>query len=198
MNAVYICFPSLIWLLCLWHANKAVVTNCRPTFSPSERTLCHFTDNTAWESFCSLWHLIVFSSYKATFEQRVQELEQKYPPIYVNEVTYLKPTWLNPYKQKPVKARVDQQLHFGTVVTSTVEGIHSMLKSYLKTSKFDHFNSRGALSWVSVHQLSELRLNQAMQQIRNPLELSRNCIQVHKPGSLTMPYGRLRNKESNF
>ena len=88
----------------------------------SIRNLRRSTDDAAWKSFFGHWHSIIFSSDEATFEQRVQELEQKYLPTYVNEVAYLESTWLNPYKQKLVKAWVDQQLHFGTVVTSTVEG----------------------------------------------------------------------------
>lgn len=32
INAVSRCFPSAISLLCLWHANKAVLRYCQPTF----------------------------------------------------------------------------------------------------------------------------------------------------------------------
>lgn len=32
MNAVSLCFPSGVSLLCLWHANKAALRYCQPTF----------------------------------------------------------------------------------------------------------------------------------------------------------------------
>ena len=51
---------------------------------------------------------------------------------YLQEVGYIKTTWLDPYKEKLVKAWVDQHSHFGNVVTSRVEG--NILSSiYLKS-----------------------------------------------------------------
>lgn len=39
MNAVDICFPFAASLLCLWHANKAVVRHCQPTFLRQQQNL---------------------------------------------------------------------------------------------------------------------------------------------------------------
>ena len=69
-----------------------------------------------------------------TFKERVQELERKFLPEYLQEVGYIKTTWLDPYKEKLVKAWVDRHAHFGNVVTSRVEGIkilHSILKNII-------------------------------------------------------------------
>jgi hypothetical protein len=54
----------------------------------------------------------------------VSEFEKKYLPDYIEEVRYIKINWLDQYKEKLVKAWVNQHPHFDNVVTSRVEGIH--------------------------------------------------------------------------
>ncbi|KAL2019068.1 hypothetical protein VTK56DRAFT_10099 [Thermocarpiscus australiensis] len=107
-----------------------------------------------------------------TFCKRVEEFEKQYLPYYVEEVRYVKTTWLNPYKEKLVKAWVDQHPHFGNVVTSRGEGIHALLKGYLKRSTLDLFEAWRAIQHALLNQLAELKSNQAKQQIRLPIELS--------------------------
>ncbi|KAG6980171.1 Misshapen-like kinase 1 [Fusarium oxysporum f. sp. albedinis] len=172
INAVAICFPSAVLLLCLWHANKAVLAYCRPAF------IQYRTDPKImeagllrWQEFYNQWHSIIQSADQITFDQRVQQLEQRYLPAYANEIAYLHATWLNPHKEKLVKAWVDQHLHFGTVVTSRVEGIHSLLKSYLNTSTLDLFEAWGAITRAVTNQVHQLQSNQAQQQLRQPIEL---------------------------
>ena len=70
-------------------------------------------------------------------------------------------------------AWVDQQTHFGNTATSRVEGIHALLKSYLRRSTFDLFEAWKAIRLALNNQLSELQSNQAKQQIRTPLELDK-------------------------
>lgn len=79
---------------------------------------------------------------KETFNKRVEEFE-KYIPDHIEEVEYIKTTWLEPYKEKLVKAWVDQHLHFGIVVNSRVEGIHRVLKGYLNRSTLDLLKPEG-------------------------------------------------------
>ena len=71
-----------------------------------------------------------------------------------------------------MKAWVDQHPHFGNMVTSRVEGIHALLKGYLKRSTLDLFEAWRAIKHALLNQLGELRSNQAKQQIRLPIELS--------------------------
>ena len=106
------------------------------------------------------------------FDQRVAEFEQKYITTHIDEVAYVKATWLDLYKEKLVKAWVDCHLHFGNVVTSRVEGVHTHLKSHLKRSTLDLFEAWKAIKHALLNQLAELRSNQAKQQIRTPIELS--------------------------
>ena len=173
LNAVSHCFPSAISLLCLWHANKAVLRYCQPAFvrhqQGSEAQQQGLRD---WNEFFSHWHAIIGSPDEETFDQCVQEMMREYLPQYVNELGYIKTTWLDLYKEKLVKAWVDQHLHFRSVVTSRVEGIHALLKSYLKKSTLDLFEAWRAMKQALLNQLAELRYNQAKQQMRIPIELS--------------------------
>jgi hypothetical protein len=142
MNAAEICFPSSISLLCLWHANKAVLRYCQPTFMRHQQGSEAYQQGLSdWSEFFNHWHSIMKSPDKEAFNQRVQELKRRYLPQYIEEVGYIKANWLDPYKEKLVKAWVDQHPHFGNVVTSRVEGIHGLLKSHLKKSTLDLFEA---------------------------------------------------------
>ncbi|RKK67732.1 hypothetical protein BFJ71_g17828, partial [Fusarium oxysporum] len=52
------------------------------------------------------------------------------------------------------------------------EGIHSLIKSYIKTSTFDLFDSWQAMRHAVTNQLKELNHIRASQQIRTPLDIS--------------------------
>ncbi|KAK6850482.1 hypothetical protein PG987_000116 [Apiospora arundinis] len=168
LNAVSTCFPSATSLLCLWHANKAVLRHCQPTFTQRQDQ----EGLEAWNIFYNHWHLIMKSPTEEIFHSRVSDFEQKYLPTHIEEVGYIKTYWLDLYKEKLVKAWVNQHLHFDNVVTSRVEGVHSLLKSHLKRSTLDLFEAWKAIKQALLNQLAELRSNQAKQQIRTPIELS--------------------------
>ncbi|KAH7461505.1 hypothetical protein FOMA001_g18980 [Fusarium oxysporum f. sp. matthiolae] len=173
MNAVARCFPTAISLLCLWHANKAVLRYCQPTFTRHDQGLEARRESlNDWNEFFNCWHSIVRSADEETFDQHVKGLEERYLPQYLEEVGYIKANWLDLYKEKLVKAWVDQYPHFGNVVTSRVEGIHALLKSHLKKSTLDLFEAWRAVKHALLNQLAELRYNQAKQQSRVPIELS--------------------------
>ncbi|KAL9564111.1 hypothetical protein ACKAV7_011761 [Fusarium commune] len=107
---------------------------------------------------------------EAIFNERVAAFEKKYLPDHSGEVAYIKKTWLEPYKEKLVKAWVDQHMHFGNAVTSRVEGIHARLKSYLKRSNFDLFDVWRTIKQAVENQLAELQSTQARQQTRKPTQ----------------------------
>jgi hypothetical protein len=174
MKAVASCFPTSISLLCLWHANKAVLRRCRPAFTQKQHR--NGQENLegleAWNQFYNHWHSIMKSPTEEEFTARLLKFEETYRSDYLEEVGYIKTNWLDPYKEKLVKAWVDQHLHFDNVVTSRVEGIHGLLKSHLEVSTLDLFEAWRTIKLVLANQLAELRSNQAKQQIRTPIELS--------------------------
>ena len=179
LNAVNTVFPSAHSLLCLWHANKAVLAHCLPVFKLQERLAAGIVADSSgdygsrpagWADFYNSWHSIMQSPTESIYNRRVMEFETKYFLDHADEVAYIKKTWLQPYKEKLVKAWVDQHTHFGNVVTSRVEGIHALLKSYLKTSKFDLFDVWRIIKHAIENQLAELQSMQARQQTRKPTE----------------------------
>jgi hypothetical protein len=170
MNAVDTCFPSSRPLLCFWHANKAVLRYCQPRFT--RQTQGENPGIEAWNEFYGHWHSIIKSPNAQTFHERVSEFEKKYIADYIEEVIYIKTNWLDQYKEKLVKAWVNQHPHFGNVVTSMVEGIHWLLKSHLKVSTLDLFEAWRSIKHALLNQLAELKSNQAKQKIRTPIERS--------------------------
>ena len=124
INAISATFPSATLLICIWHANKAVLAHCKRAFP----------DNEMWDEFYQYWHSIINSRTEDEYLGRLAEFQQKYASQHLESVRYVKETWLLPFKEKLVKAWVDQSTHFGNTATSRVEGIHALLKSYVKRS----------------------------------------------------------------
>ncbi|KID81747.1 transposase [Metarhizium guizhouense ARSEF 977] len=169
MNAVSRCFPTAASLLCLWHANKAVLRYCLSSFTRNTEDADKVQQ---WKEFYQSWHELVGSTDDKAFEERLQRLKDRYVPNHTREVGYIIETWLDLYKEKLVKVWVDRHLHFGNVVTSRGEGIHELIKIYLNTSQLDLFEAWRSIKLAVLNQLTELQANQAKQQIRTPIELS--------------------------
>ncbi|KAF4338142.1 hypothetical protein FBEOM_7973 [Fusarium beomiforme] len=125
-----------------------------------------------WKEFYSLWHDLVASSNEDIYYQKLDEFKKKYLPDYISQIGYITETWLDLYKDRFVKAWVDQHLHFNQFVTSRCEGIHQLIKSYLKTSQLNLFEAWRHIKLVVMNQLAELDSNRAKQQASFPLKLS--------------------------
>ncbi|KAL9566132.1 hypothetical protein ACKAV7_009750 [Fusarium commune] len=125
-----------------------------------------------WKQFYDLWHEIVASPTEDIYNERLKKLKKHYLPMHIEVVGYILETWLDPHKQRFVKAWVHQHLHFEQFVTSRAEGIHQLIKSHLKHSQVDLFEAWRIIKLVLSNQLSELKANQAKQQITTPLDIS--------------------------
>uniref|UniRef100_A0A1Y1NIF4 MULE transposase domain-containing protein n=1 Tax=Photinus pyralis TaxID=7054 RepID=A0A1Y1NIF4_PHOPY len=186
INAATQVFPISASLLCLWHANKAVLSHCLPIFAAQERLLSKLSSRQPtdekqsfrWKEFYSCWHNIINSPTEAAFNKRVKAFEAKYIDSHIEEVAYVKEIWLEPYKEKLVKAWVDQYAHFGNVATSRVEGIHSIIKDYIGTSQLDLFEVWRQIKNAILNQLLELTHHQSYQQTQMPLEISGNLYSI--------------------
>ncbi|GKU11168.1 unnamed protein product [Fusarium langsethiae] len=123
MNAVEVCFPTSFSLLCRWHANKAVLRYCRPAFvRPDQPGFVDLATNDAlgtngWTEFYQFWHSIMAAPNEEAFKARVLQFEKKYLPDYLAQVGYVQTFWLQPYKEKLVKAWVDRHAHFGNTAS---------------------------------------------------------------------------------
>ncbi|PCG88148.1 Hypothetical protein PENO1_111880 [Penicillium occitanis (nom. inval.)] len=119
MNAVDKSFLMSRSLLCLWHANKAVVRHCQPSFGVKRGRAVQAEEN-LWKEFYTGWHTIVASNTELVFQQRFADFQVKYAQHEncLEPLRYIKDEWLDVYKEKIVKAWVDRHLHFGNVATS--------------------------------------------------------------------------------
>lgn len=169
MNAVARCFPIAVSLLCRWHANKAVLRYCLPTFTQGGENPQGIEE---WKEFYNYWHRIIATHDERTYHETLTSFKTKYTKSNTREVGYIMETWLDLYKEKLVAAWTNQHLHFENVVTSRGEGIHQLIKMHLKTSQLDLFEAWRSIKLAILNQISELEANQANQQIRTPIELS--------------------------
>ncbi|PWI65091.1 hypothetical protein PCL_07390 [Purpureocillium lilacinum] len=189
MNAAAVWFSSSKAVLCLWHVIKAILQRCRPFFASKESEASgQNPGDSAWNDFYGFWHSIVASTTETTFRDRLAKFELKYGNEYLEPVGYIKMYWLDPHKEMIVKAWVDQHLHFGNIATSRqvvcnikrvqtdtysrAEGIHSLMKSHIKTSTFDLFDVWQAMKHAITNQLKELKHIRVSQQVRLPLDVS--------------------------
>jgi len=156
-------FPSATTLICIWHANKAVLAWCQPAFPEADK----------WKEFYGFWHSIINSPSEEAYTERLLEFQQKYATEHFEDIGYIKSTWLVPFKEKLVRAWVDQSTHFGNRATFCVEGIYALLKSYLKKSTLDLFEAWKSIQLALLNQYSKVKSNQVKQQIQTPLGLSR-------------------------
>ncbi|KJZ70634.1 hypothetical protein HIM_09954 [Hirsutella minnesotensis 3608] len=186
-------YPDVLLLDCTYKTNKHGMPLLDMVGQPPSPRLAHYsaygmpirlsfaianppsigkTSQSKPDRLTIFWHYIIGSPSEDAFKERVEQFEKQYLPEYLNQVGYVKSFWLEQYKEKLVKAWVDQHTHFGNTATSRVEGIHALMKSHLKKSTLDLFEAWRAIKNALLNQLSELRSNQARQQIRVPIELS--------------------------
>jgi hypothetical protein len=168
INTCTALFPDATTLICVWHANKAVLAKCKPAFREDEE----------WSTFYGFWHSVIRSVTEEAYNSNLQEFKKKYNRSNLNEIGYIMETWLIPWKEKLVRAWVDQATHFGNTATSRAEGIHSLLKKYIYKSTFNLFEAWKAIQLALDNQLAELQLNQANQQVRIPQDLDKQLYGV--------------------
>jgi hypothetical protein len=94
---------------------------------------------------------------------RTKAVQERYALSHTREAGYITRTWLDRYKEKFVRAWVDQRTHFENVVTSRDEGIRQLIKIHMKTSQLDLFDAWRSIKRAVLNQTTSLRENQAKQ-----------------------------------
>ena len=61
-----------------------------------------------WNEFYGFWFSILNSPTQETYKERLKEFEEKYASTNLEQVGYIKDTWLLLYKEKLVIAWVNQ------------------------------------------------------------------------------------------
>jgi hypothetical protein len=122
MNALATTFPSAANVLCRWHIQKNILSNCKKSFETME----------SFEEFLKAWNLLVSSKSELEFIVQRNNLERDYAAVF----SYLNTTWLI-FKERFVDAWMNNILHLGHLVTSRIEGKHAVMKAWLGTSSGD-------------------------------------------------------------
>jgi hypothetical protein len=155
-------FPSSQHLLCRWHVNMNVLAKTKRFFPAPILVNNRPVRHPSFQEFLSSWNMLLASQTVPIYNQRLAEMQAKYP---TGAVKYCTDTWLI-WKENLVTAYINQRPHFGVTVTSPIEGCHATLKAYLQRG---HGDLRGVferlkLFWTA--QQSSIQSTVAQQQLR--------------------------------
>jgi hypothetical protein len=134
IKAIDTLFPGSIHILCCWHVNMNILAKTKRYFFALVKG-----KNGTWErhpefkAFLQVCVDVFNSTTERKYEDNLVELKK----FDHRAVDYVMNTWLNLWKEKLVRYWVDQHPHFGVLVTSSIEGCHSLLKSWLQRSTRD-------------------------------------------------------------
>lgn len=115
-------FPEATHLLCLWHINKNVVSNCKILFSADD-----------WIEFYSTWQKVLYANTEEIFEEKWAAMKIKHAENWL-AMEYLENKIINPHKKKVIRCYTNLVMHFGHTATSKVESQHKKLKNFLHSS----------------------------------------------------------------
>jgi len=163
MNSIAAVFPTCRNLLCVWHINKNIATNCKKYFENGEE----------WNCFLAAWNRLVHSSSEARLVQDLAAFQEAYLVTYPDALAYINTTWM-PHKAKFVACYTNDCPHFGSSTTSRVEGSHHVMKSYLRLASLDLLVVFNRLTLMLSNQVVELNTEIRRQQVKIPHFLNRH------------------------
>ncbi len=134
LNALTHVFPNSKHLLCRWHIRKNVIARCWPFFKDLPTTSAG-TAEQKWAAFLGDWDNLVASLSVTEYTRQLGYFKSRYR-LHAFALQYVQTVWLNDHKERFVCAWVHQHRHLDTIVTSRVEGSHSLLKRYIGVSSF--------------------------------------------------------------
>ncbi|GJT05681.1 PKS-NRPS hybrid synthetase [Tanacetum coccineum] len=156
MNAIKDVFPSTTSLLCVWHINKNVFSNCKT----------HFVIAEEFDIFMEDWNNLVYSTSEATYVKSLAEFELLYNDKK-DVIKYVRDTW-SPWKEKFVSAWTEKHLHLGNRASSRAEGAHAKLKMYLQASTGGFQEVKKKISQAVEHEFNEIKIRLAREKIQIP------------------------------
>ena len=123
ISALWVVYPEVTLVLCLWHVQKSVLKNCKPYFATEEQWIC----------FQQAFNGIIFAANQEDFDTAWNHLQNTYSESHPDAALYISDTWWH-YRTKYVKFWTNQVTHFNNNTTSRVEGGHRTLKRSLQFS----------------------------------------------------------------
>ena len=123
MNACGIVFPDSKRMLCIWHIELNITTNCSKYFDEEE----------VFDAFRKDFCEIMYAATEEVYEHAWEALKSKYTKQYPLAIEYVS-DYLIPLRMKFVAFWTDQHLHFNNRATSRGESSNGKLKRQLGSS----------------------------------------------------------------
>jgi hypothetical protein len=142
-NALSTTFPEWNQLLCIWHINKNIVTNCKPGLA--EET---------FNAMLAGWTAIVQAPTQECFASMLEDFTKLYgidKPLTSAACTYM----VNLFKDKQhfAKHLTNGLLHFNNIATSVAESSHAAIKRSLNGTTGNLFQTtKNVLRYMSATQ----------------------------------------------
>ena len=161
-NALAAQWTGTAHILCIWHINKGVLTNCKK----------YFETNESWDIFfkkwCETWQAGTVEEGLAAWRDLISSYSGRYEPL----VTYLETTWM-PLKHKFWVSHTSKVFTLGNRATSRVEGAHAGLKAWLNSSQGDLKKVKECTELLLAAQQEKLKGLLATGAVRTP-----HCVQI--------------------
>ncbi|RFU27819.1 hypothetical protein B7463_g8517, partial [Scytalidium lignicola] len=133
IKAIDSLFLKSIHILCRWHVNMNILAKTKKYFPGPTKEDGVWKRHAGFNTFLQACVNVFNSTTERDYSENLAELK-KFDHRAVN---YVMNTWLTPWKEKLMRYWVDQHLHFSVLVTSSVEGCHGVIKSWLQQSTRD-------------------------------------------------------------
>jgi hypothetical protein len=88
----------------------------------------------SFQAFLSDWNTLLANRDEASYNVLLEEIRQKHS---TGAISYCEGTWLHLWKEKLIAYWVNQNHHFGVIITSPIEGCHTIFKLYLQRNNGD-------------------------------------------------------------
>ena len=127
-------FIQSIHFLCRWYVNMNVLAKTKKYFPGSiADSIRKIRRYPSFQTFLGDWNTLLSSTIKESYDKQLQTMREKH---LVAAMSYCEATWLL-WKEKLVAFWVNQNIYFGVIVTSFIEGCYVTLKLYLQRGNGD-------------------------------------------------------------
>ena len=170
-------FDNAQLLLCRWHVSMNIVAKCKGSFPKATRdpVTNRPVRHPQFVQFLVDCNKLLASATELQYKQHLAHLEEKYIGKAIAAVSYVKQTWLNPWKEHIISCYINKYRHFGHQTTSVVEGLHATFKRSLwsrtgdLTFVFQALDSFWKVQKSNIQILQSIRMNKISTATLQPL-----------------------------
>ena len=102
INAIQRVFPTANHTLCLWHLDKNVLANCKPSFDTEEE----------WEKFYEDLQKVLFASTEEIFKEKCEYLQQTDSQAHWLPIMYIEDDLLGHWNIQVIKYFTNKVQHY--------------------------------------------------------------------------------------